>query len=521
MTDVPIWRRLLTGSVVAVLVLVAGGAAELVLIGPTDSVARERAEREIQAYVDSVDDSLTSVARALAGQAEVRVGITGDRPAARRLFEVVRIEAETQSVSGLSITIYDARGTPRAWSGRPTELGHDRMQAGVARFADAGQAGLRLIHIEPVVNPRDAVSGGTARRLGSVVTERVLSPAAPEMDPDGGFVLDTAVGRATLRVLETGARTDADPDHFTVPGSDGRPLIDAAIGLDEIARTRARWRARVVALFLVVLAVTTFSTGGLALAQRARTRPVWSFVLLGLVASVGRAWLWLGSAPGLFELSLLSPDAFRSVRWGWLTRTPVDLLLTAVLAAVLVVLLADTANRRRWTAQTGRRAEPSSPVWVIWQVAAVTFVALLLAGQHLVLRDTVAGAAVDLLHTSLQPFDTARVSLLLALVIMSASTVWAVGLVFGASFTRWPMGLLAPRLWLVAPFGILPAALAIVVGWVPLWSSLLTTALGLLLAWRWRRAVTWLRHADPLARVLAILCAVLLPVLPCISRSSS
>ena len=41
MTDVLIWRRLLTtGSVVAVLVLVLGGAAELVLIGRTDAVAR-------------------------------------------------------------------------------------------------------------------------------------------------------------------------------------------------------------------------------------------------------------------------------------------------------------------------------------------------------------------------------------------------------------------------------------------------------------------------------------------------
>ena len=81
------------------------------------------------------------------------VGITGDGPAVRRLFEVVRVEAEAQSVPGLSITIYDARGAPRAWSGRPTELGQDRMHVGVARFADAGQAGLRLIHVESVVNP--------------------------------------------------------------------------------------------------------------------------------------------------------------------------------------------------------------------------------------------------------------------------------------------------------------------------------------------------------------------------------
>ena len=515
MTDVRIWRRLLTtGGVVAVLVLAIGGAAEQMLIGRTDVVARTRAERAIQAHVDSVDASLTSVARALAGRADVRAGLTGDRPAVRRLFEVVRVEAEAQLVPEQSITIYDARGTPRAWSGRPTELGQDRMLAGVARFSDSGQAGLRLIHVEPVIDTRPTVSGGTARRLGSVVTERVFSPAAPETDPDRGFVLDTVVGRATLWVLETDARPSTDTDRFTVIGADGQPLIDAAISLDEIASTRARWRARVVALFFVVLAITTCSAGGFALARRARTRHVRTFLLLALVAFVGRALLWFASTPGLFELSLLSPDAFRSVRWGWLTRTPVDLLLTVVLGAVLVVLLADTANRRRWSARAGQRGGLPGPVAVLWQGAAVTLVALLLAGQHLVLRDTVAGASVDLLHTALQLFDTARVSLLLALVIMSASTVWAVGLVFGGSFTRWPTGHRAKRLWLVAPFGMMPAALAIAAGWVPPWPSLLTTALGLLLAWRWRRAVTWFRHADPLARVLAMVCAVLLPVLP-------
>ena len=515
MTAVLIRRRLLvTGGVAAALILVLGGAAELVRFGRSNAVARDRAEQEIRAQVDRIDASLRQVAQVLAGQAEVRTGMTGDRPAVRRLFEIVDVAAELQSDPDLSITIYDARGTPRVWSGRPAEYGRDRVQAGAAGFADAGQAGLRLVHVEPIVGPGDAV-GGTERRLGSVVTERVFSPAAPDLDPDRGFVIDTAVGRATVRAVEPGARSVPEPGHFTVIGSDGLPLIDAVMSLGEIARTRARWRARVVALFLVALAVTTFSVLGLALTRRARTRHARTFVLLALVACAGRAWLWLASTPRLFELSLLSPDAYRSVRWPWLTRTPVDLLLTAVLAAVLVVLLADTANRRRWTARTRRRGGPSGPTGAaLWQIAAATLVALLLAGQHLVLRDTVAGAAVDLLHTALQPFDTARVSLLLALVIMSAATVWAIGLVCGASFAGWPASLRQRPVWLIAPFGMVPTVVAVVAGWAPLWPSLLTTALGLVLALRWRRAVSWFRHADPLARVLAILCAILLPTLP-------
>ena len=515
MTAVLSWRRVLTtGSAVAVLVLVLGGAAELVLIGRTDAVARARAERAIQAHVDSVDASLTSVARRLAERLDVRAGITGDLEEAL-LF--LRVEAEAQSVPDLSITIYDARGVPRAWSGRPAEHGRDRVQAGPAGFAETDQAGLRLVHVEPIVDPGDAVSGGRARRLGSVVTERVLSPAALDLEPDRRFGLETAVGRATVRAVEAGTRTDTDtdPDRITVIGSDGRPLIDAAIGLEEIAKTRARLRARVWAFCFVVLAITTLSVGGLALARRTRTNHIRTFALLALVALAGRAWLWLASTPGLFELSLLSPQAYRSVGWPWLTRTPVDLLLTAMLVAVLVVLLADTINRRRWTTRGGGPSSPSAVV--LWQIAAVPLVAMLLAGQHLVLRDTVAGTTVDLMHTALQPFDTARVSLLLALVLTSAATVWAVGLVFGASFARWPVGLRQRAAWLVAPFGMVLAVLAIVARWLPLlplWPALLTTALGLLLALRWRRAVTWFRHADPLARVLATLCAILLPALP-------
>ena len=250
MTAVLSWRRVLTtGSAVAVLVLVLGGAAELVLIGRTDAVARARAERAIQAHVDSVDASLTSVARRLAERLDVRAGITGDLEEAL-LF--LRVEAEAQSVPDLSITIYDARGVPRAWSGRPAEHGRDRVQAGPAGFAETDQAGLRLVHVEPIVDPGDAVSGGRARRLGSVVTERVLSPAALDLEPDRRFGLETAVGRATVRAVEAGTRTDTDtdPDRITVIGSDGRPLIDAAIGLEEIAKTRARLRARVWAFLL-------------------------------------------------------------------------------------------------------------------------------------------------------------------------------------------------------------------------------------------------------------------------------
>ncbi len=516
MTPVLIWRRVLvTGGVAAALVLTVGGAAELVQIGQTDADARARAEREIQEFIEDVDRSLNSIAQVLAGRADVRSGMTGDRPAVRRLFEVVRGAAEAQSVPELSITIYDARGAPRAWHGRPAELARVRVQAGSARFVTAAPTGLRMVHIEPIVDAQDAVSGGTPRRIGSVVVEQLLSPPGADMAPDRSFVLDTVAGRTSLRALDGDTPQNSPVSYFEVTGQDGRPLVEASISLDEIARTRTRWRARVVALFLLILAITTCAVGALTLARPAIGRHIRRFALLALAAFVARGLLWLACTPGLLDLSLLSSEAYQALHGPGLTRTPVDLLLTAALAAVLVVLIADTVNRKRWATRSRRHIGPSGPPAVaMWQVGVVTLVSLLLVGQYQILRDTVTGATVDLSHTALQPFDTARVSLQLALVLTSAATVWAVGLIFGASLARWPMRLQHRRPWLIAVLGSVPAALAIAPGWAPLWPSVLTTTLGLMLAVRWRRAVTWFRHTDPLARILATLCAVLLPALP-------
>lgn len=512
MTPVLGWRRLLgAGAGLALLVLVLGGLAERVLIGWTDTVARDRAVQEIRTQVANVDAALTRVARALAGSVAVQAGMTGDRPAAvRTLFDVVRGVAEDELVPNLAITIYDARSAPLAWHGRPTELNLDRIQAGPLGFADAGPAGLRLVHVEPVV---DAATGSEtpARQLGSVVVERVLSPSTAAGAPGQGFIAQTSVGRALIRTSDAGTEGSPGVSRFEATGADGQPLITAAIGFDEIARTRGRWRAGVRALFLVVLAVTTLAAGGLGLVRgtgpsRRRTCVVVATVL------VGGGWSWLASRPDLFELALLSATAYHSVRLPHLIRTPADLLLVAVLYALLVVLFTEAANRWRWMIRTQR--SDSGVGLPLSQVGALLLVTLLLSGQQLVLEDTVAGASVDLLHTALPPFDIARASLQLALVLSSAATVWAIALVVRAGLARWPVGLRPVRLWLVPVFATVPPTFSYMAGWAPLGPSVLLSLLGVLLAFRWRRALVWFRHTDPVARVLATLCAIVLPAVP-------
>ena len=119
MTPVLVLRRLLvTTGCAALLLLAVAAAAELLLIGRTNVAAREHGIDELRAEVVAVDMALGALARGLAGRSEVRGGMDGDRPAARRLFEVLEDVSIAEGRPDLAITVYDARGTPRAWRSR-------------------------------------------------------------------------------------------------------------------------------------------------------------------------------------------------------------------------------------------------------------------------------------------------------------------------------------------------------------------------------------------------------------------
>ena len=506
----PGWARLIAGGGIAALaVLLLGGALERALIG-TDADAAARAVREITTHVAEVDAALTRVARGLAGRAEVRDGLTGDPPAVRRVFDILQAAEGDGPVPDLAITVYDARSVPRAWHGRPAELSPERLQSGPNGFADVGPAGLRLIRVEPIVAPARG-PGAPARRLGTVVVERVISSTRATADPDRGFVAGTSVGPAVLRPGDPrggGPRVRS----FEAAGADGSARVGVSLSLDEIDRVRARWRRRVAALFFLILAGTTLVAGGRALAARARSVHLWpSAIGAGATLAAGGC-LWLASSPDLFAWAPLSPAAYRSLLAPQVLRTAADLLLAAAVGAVLVVLAGEGAYRSRWLRSAGRTDR-----WTGLRVmlpGAVLPVAALLGIHHRLLQDTVAGATMDLLHTSLQPFDPARASLQLALVLASAATVWAAAILMGIALTRWPVRPLPLRAWRLLLLVLAPAGLAAAAGWAPLAPSLLLCLLGSVLAFRGQRLMHWLRHTDPVTRLLATLCAILVPSLP-------
>jgi signal transduction histidine kinase len=525
MTPVLTWRRFGALAATVVLAVTGGGVlGERVFVGWTDDEAMARVERDLTTRVRSLDAAMSRAAQTVASQPEVRLALTDDRPATRQLFELVQATAEAQEAPGLAITIYDPRGEPRAWSGRPGELSRNRGMGAAVGFADVDAAGLRLVRVAPVVQP-PAQPGTPARNLGAVLVERVLAAPTTTMDPDLGFSLETAVGLAAINIAsdadgsqaEAGNGTRDVVHRFEVADASGQPLIAAAVNLRDIADLRTRWRRRVLGAVLLVLAIVAMLAVGRVQAHRGTlgSLPTLVWALGGVV--VARCLLWFSAAPALLDLSLLSPAAYRSVAWGAVIRTPLDLLLTSAMFCVVVGLLVDAANHRRWTSRAGRAtASPSTAsMGLVWRHAVILLgTALLLACHRAVLRDTVDGADVDLLHTALQPFNTARVALQLALILLSAATVWVIGVALAATLARWPVGVRRRWLWVVVPSMLLPAGGVVAVGWAPVWPSALVTLMALGVALRWRRLWTWFRHTDPLARGVATLGAVLLPALP-------
>jgi signal transduction histidine kinase len=512
MTPVLVWRRLLvTTGCAALLLLAVAAAAELLLIGRTNVAAREHGIDELRAEVVAVDMALGAVARGLAGRSEVRGGMDGDRPAARRLFEVLEDVSIAEGRPDLAITVYDARGTPRAWNGRGASLSRGLVGFRPAGFVDVGQAGLRLVRVEPVV---EAAPESTVRRLGVVVVEQVLSVVRTEGADRGPFVLETSVGR--VRAGPTGqGMTGAAVDRFTVDGADGRVLLDATMSLGDVAETRARWREAVWSLLWLLVSCALLAATGLVLVIRVPARYLRTFWFAA--ASIMGAWgaLWFAATPGRFSLAMVSPGIYTSARAPMLLRTAVDLLVASAALAGLVVLVADLVNRWRWHGRPGRGGEGSEVARVVlWSLGCASGAALLLGVQDLLVRDTVAGVRVDLMHTAIVPIDTARAAIQLALVLATAAIIWAVSLLIGAVAAAWPVAWPRWRWWWLGALAVTTAAVASLAAPMPTSPALLIMGAALGLAWRWRRLMTWFRHADPLARSLVVPAAVMLSVPP-------
>lgn len=491
-----------------------GGLADRVLLGWTDAAALQRVEEALIAEVQAIDSSLSDAARVLALQEEIRRGLVTEALGERDLFEAIRNSAEEASGPGLSVTIYGPDGVPRAWSGRPGEVALTPGFPEGVGFADVAATGLRLVRIESIRDTSTDPSVESAR-LGMVVVERVLAPSTTVMAPGPGFLFSTPIGSA---VIDTVARSQlpvgAGFHRFDVPDVRGHPLLSAAIDVQGINLTRLRWRTRAMGLVFGLLGLVVLTAGARMLLGSGDSNYYRNLLLAAGAAALARVCFWVGSPAGLYDVSAFSGEAYRSILWPWMIRTPVDLILTSALFAVIAALSAAAVNRWRYGVRPGRLPDDGRIVLVSRHCGSMLFVGVLLFGQQVLLRDAVDGAAIDLLHTALQPFDSARILLQLALVLWSAATVWTVGAVIRRGASPRPREGRQKYMEGITLTWLIPLLVLVGVGWVPFWPSLLITCMGLALGLQWRRVMTWFRHTDPLARMAAVLVAVLLPTLP-------
>ena len=515
------WRRAaLLGVTSAAVCLGLGALAELWWLGPTNDALFAKVERQVQQRFAAVASLLDATAESLASNPEIISRISGDRDALRHLFEITgQVAAGSGQQPDLAITIYGPAASARAWSGRPSEIPRERILGAHAFFITPSPSGPRLVHVEPVMDPPD-VAAPDARRLGSVATEWMISPATGVIGPPAESArFATPLAAVTLRMRYEGGGAEPGPRSFVLRAPTGELLLEAQVPDEELAATRAAWRRTVwnltftllaVAVLLGALPLLALPRPGLTLRHAIR---IIALVFAGFAVAYGL--LRSASAPAPDRLSFFAPELYTSIQFSELLRSPADLFLLGLLLAGVVAAAAHLVDRTRLAARRARRplaGHLSSAV--LGYITGGTLLALVLLVHAALVSDTVAGAGVSLSHTSLHPWDTGRLGLLAGLVLAHAAAVWTGILLLVAADVPWRgarddlgRALLRIVAWLS------PGALLAASGWAaPL--PLLIPAGGCVAgAWSAPAIRPWFRHASQGTRLLALFLALLLPAL--------
>ena len=486
-----------------------GMLLEPLWFGTTRDDGFERVEQHVLRRFDDLARTLQRTAVSLATDPGLPDGLTGDRAALVRLFDLTQ-DAVPASAE-LAVTVYDAAATPRAWAGRPSELSRDLVLSESEFHVVSGAPELRLVYVEPIM----AIARGSAHRtrIGSVSTELVLSAGTGVTAEEGPSPLASPLAPLGLRAFADSLDDEPGRRRFTLAGPSGEPLLEASVADDDLDRGRANWR-RSVRDFVFILTALILGLTALPELVRAPRGPDARTVGQGTASAAcalvaACALLWTAATPGPTRPALFSDSIYASTLLPDLLRAPADLLLLGlVLTAVAItaarfVDVARTAWRRdRWRARRGEVLKAHAGGGIL--------VALLLGGYGILLADTVAGSSVDLLQWSRNPLESSRIGLLLGLLLAATATVWlgaSVLLVVDARWNRRLHGVNLTALAGAAAPGLLVAALPVVptVPYVALLAGVVGTS------WASSRMRPWFRHASESGRLAAILGLLIVP----------
>ena len=515
----PLRRAVIVAAIGAAVIVGGGWVAELWRFGPTTETSFARVERAVVRTVDEMIASLERTASRVATDPAVSVGL-GNADARSRLFNVIRSAIASPGNTDVSVTVYDAVGSARAWTGRPSEIPSGRILDDESFFVAPGPLGLRLVYIQPLRVP-DRPEG--SRRIGSLAVERVLSPAGgiTETAPDS-YRLTAPLADVSLRTVYEGAGSGSGPFTIEILAPSGELLLEGQVREEDLIGARMAWRRAVQALALGFLAFALAAGFGPLVVRPPRGLPPREIAIGALVAAAGcvlgygllRVAVGLGLSDAAF--GLFDPAIHQSIRLPTLIRSPADLLLLGILLVGLFVVgvfgVDQVRLARRHVGQLGSGL--GSPVWVIVHIVGGAGVAAALVGFDLLVSDSFDSATVDLLHTSLHPWDSGRVALLGGVLLSSAAVVWGCAtLLVGTQLPlRLPHRAGSSVLPSVTVWAV-PGAILVGAGWVPAvpFATMLAGSVALAVAAPFLRPR--FRHASHAARVLTLFLALLLPTL--------
>ena len=515
----PLRRAVIVAAVGAAVILGGGWVAELWRFGPTTEASYARVERAVVRTVDEMVASLERTASLVAMHPDMAVGLRSPdtRPL---LFQVIRAAIDSPGNADVSVTVYDPSGSARAWVGRPSEIPSGRILDDESLFVAPGPLGLRLVYIQPLRAPDGP---GGARRIGSLAVERVLSPAGGITDtaPDS-YRLAAPLADVSLRTVYEGAGSRSGPFIVEVQSPSGALLLEGEVREADLVGARLAWRRTVRALTLGLLAFALAVGCAPLIVRPPRGLPARDITIRAAVAAascvVGYGLLRIAVGLGMANEAsgLFDPSIHESIALPVLIRTPADLLLLGLLLVGLLVVGAFLVDQvrlaRRHAGGWGRGLR--SPGRLAAHLFGGTGVAALLIAFDTFVRDTFDGATVDLLHTSLHPWDSGRFALLGGVLLTSAAVVWGCATLLLGTQLPWRVAhrkasdvLGSVVVWM------LPGVLLIVGQWVPAapFGTMLVGSIALAVSVPFLRPR--LRHASHAARVLTVFVALLLPTL--------
>jgi len=514
----PPYRRVLTWFAALQLSVGVGGVGwEVHQLGRSDREAIDRVTSNVKTSFATIVAALDATTADIATRRDVISRAATDLTASRELFAALASGAD----GGAAMTVYSAQNTPLAWAGRPSDLAWLRALVGgpAAVFVAPGPSGTRIVKVQPITEQ----TGGTARRIGTIVSERDL-PSAPAAGPATDVLLwPSALVPVHLRTLHEGAGQSQHPNAFLLTTTPGEPLLEGTVLAADVASARTRLRSvtGAAALGLCALLCAWLALPLMARSARRPSAIVAAACVIGaMFAIVGarvlaRVAIWLAAITPTLDVTGIGPGATTMY-----LATPVDLLATALALLALVAITGEAVTRLRIAARHQRRVVQASTtsfaLFVISQCAAATVVTTLLANYDSALHALAKVPGLDLVSFSVYPWDPRRLALSVAVLGLHAAAVWGAvtllrfGLLwFNPGRTRlvrgaWTLCWLGPlAIWIVAT-RLAPAG-------TPGWTIVPPALLAIVLAWGSLRFAHWRRRVSQSASMSALFLALALP----------